>query len=48
LRKSALRLSLEQKQKLCIARLIAVKPEVLLMDEPCSTLDPQATAESKN
>ncbi len=44
LKKSALRLSLEQKQKLCIARLIAVKPEVLLMDEPCSTLDPQATA----
>ncbi|MFA4889384.1 MAG: phosphate ABC transporter ATP-binding protein PstB [Candidatus Omnitrophota bacterium] len=40
----ALRLSLEQKQRLCIARLIAVKPEVLLMDEPCSTLDPQATA----
>lgn len=44
LNKSALRLSLEQKQKLCIARLIAVKPEVLLMDEPCSTLDPQAPA----
>ena len=44
LRRSALTLSLEQKQKLCIARLIAVKPEVLLMDEPCSTLDPQATA----
>jgi len=41
---SALRLSLEQKQRLCIARLIAVKPDVLLMDEPCSTLDPQATA----
>ncbi len=40
----ALRLSLEQKQRLCIARLIAVGPEVLLMDEPCSTLDPQATA----
>jgi len=39
----ALRLSLEQKQRLCIARLIAVKPDVLLMDEPCSTLDPQAT-----
>ena len=37
-------MSLEQKQKLCIARLIAVKPDVLLMDEPCSTLDPQATA----
>ena len=42
--KSALNLSLEQKQRLCIARLIAVKPEVLLMDEPCSALDPQATA----
>jgi len=44
LNSSALSLSLEQKQRLCIARLIAVKPEVLLMDEPCSTLDPQATA----
>lgn len=44
LNKSALTLSLEQKQRLCIARLIAVKPEVLLMDEPCSTLDPQATS----
>jgi phosphate transport system ATP-binding protein len=44
LNKPALRLSLEQKQRLCIARLIAVKPDVLLMDEPCSTLDPQATA----
>jgi len=43
LHKPALRLSLEQKQRLCIARLIAVKPDVLLMDEPCSTLDPQAT-----
>jgi phosphate transport system ATP-binding protein len=41
--KPALGLSLEQKQRLCVARLIAVKPEVLLMDEPCSTLDPQAT-----
>ena len=40
----ALRLSLEQRQRLCIARLIAVKPDVLLMDEPCSALDPQATA----
>lgn len=44
LNKSALRLSLEQKQRLCIARLIAVKSDILLMDEPCSTLDPQATA----
>jgi len=44
LNQPALSLSLEQKQRLCIARLIAVKPDVLLMDEPCSTLDPQATA----
>jgi phosphate transport system ATP-binding protein len=44
LREPALRLSLEQRQRLCIARLIAVKSDVLLMDEPCSTLDPQATA----
>jgi phosphate transport system ATP-binding protein len=43
LNEPALRLSLEQKQRLCIARLIAVRPEVLLMDEPCSTLDPQGT-----
>ncbi len=43
LNRSALNLSLEQKQRLCIARLIAVKPDILLMDEPCSTLDPQAT-----
>ncbi len=41
--KSALDLSLEQKQRLCIARLAAVKSEVLLMDEPCSALDPMAT-----
>jgi phosphate transport system ATP-binding protein len=41
--KSALDLTLEQKQRLCIARLVAVEAEVLLMDEPCSTLDPMAT-----
>lgn len=43
LNRFALNLSLEQKQRLCIARLIAVKPQILLMDEPCSALDPQAT-----
>jgi phosphate transport system ATP-binding protein len=43
LTKRALDLSLEQKQRLCIARLVAVRSEVLLMDEPCSTLDPVST-----
>ncbi len=36
-------LSLEEQQKLCIARLLPVKPEVILMDEPCSALDPAGT-----
>ena len=40
----ATELSLEAQQKLCIARLLPVKPTVLLMDEPCSALDPKGTA----
>ncbi len=39
----ALELSAEQQQRLCISRLVAVEPEILLMDEPCSALDPIAT-----
>lgn len=45
---SALRLSGGQQQRLCIARTLAVNPEVILMDEPCSGLDPISTAQIEN
>ncbi len=44
LERKATELSLEEQQKLCIARLLPVKPSLLLMDEPCSALDPKGTA----
>lgn len=43
LKTKATGLSLEEQQKLCIARLLPVKPQLLLMDEPCSALDPKGT-----
>lgn len=44
LHSSALTLSGGQQQRLCIARTIAMNPEIILMDEPCSSLDPRSTA----
>lgn len=48
LQKSGFALSGGQQQRLCIARGIAVKPDVLLLDEPCSALDPISTAKIEN
>jgi phosphate transport system ATP-binding protein len=44
LKARATELQLEQQQKLCVARLLPLKPEILLLDEPCSALDAEATA----
>jgi len=48
LESNALSLSGEQQQRLCIARLVAIEPEILLMDEPCSALDPISTSKIEN
>jgi phosphate transport system ATP-binding protein len=48
LKQSGLSLSIGQQQRLCIARAIAIKPEVILLDEPTSALDPISTAHIEN
>jgi len=48
LNESAMGLSGGQQQRLCIARSLAIEPEIILMDEPCSSLDPIATAKIEN
>ncbi len=48
LKEKGTRLQLEQQQKLCIARLLPLKPAIILMDEPCSALDPDATEKIEN